>query len=209
MLDTRAPVAVTATSTTTSSRSPGWTSTSGGTGMEQDGAFRVPGFAAPDVRTGYREHGPGLLGFAINELGDRGLAEELVQEVFVRAWRSGERYDPSRGSLRTWLFAIARNLVIDARRARSSRPTLALVTEHERALPDDFTAAVEARMQVHAALQELSDPHREVIVQVHLYGRTYAEVAARSGVPVATLRTRAYHGLRALRQTMESTGWTP
>lgn len=166
------------------------------------------GFLETDVRVAYREYGPSLLGFAVNELGDRGLAEDLVQEVFVRAWRSGERYDPERSSLRTWLFAIARNLVIDARRARGVRPPLSLVTATDRAAPDDFTAGVEARMQVHAAMHELSAAHREVIEQVHLRGRTYEELAARTGVPVATLRTRAYHGLRALRRTMESTGWT-
>ncbi|MDQ3628430.1 MAG: sigma-70 family RNA polymerase sigma factor [Actinomycetota bacterium] len=176
--------------------------------MERDACAVTPGFHELDVGVAYRELGPGLLGFVINEIGDRGLAEELVQEVFVRAWQSGERFDPRRGSLRTWLFAIARNLVIDARRARSARPPLALVAGTERALPDDFTAGVEARMQVYAAMQEISEAHREVIVQVHLHGRSYDELSARTGVPVATLRTRAYHGLRALRQAMESTGWT-
>lgn len=63
-------------------------------------------------------------------------------------------------------------------------------------------------MQVHAAMHELSAAHREVIEQVHLRGRTYEELAALTGVPVATLRTRAYNGLLALRRTMESTGWT-
>jgi len=138
-------------------------STAEGAAMEQDASSPAPGFRESDVRVAYREHGRGLLGFAVNELGDRGLAEELVQEVFVRAWRSGRQFDPQRASLRTWLFAIARNLVIDARRARGSRPPLALVTGPERTTLDDFTAGVEARMQVYAAMQALSDAHREVI----------------------------------------------
>lgn len=180
-----------------------------GAGMEQDACAASPGLDEADVHAAYRQLGPCLLGFVINEVGDRGLAEELVQEVFVRAWQSGAYFDPELGSLRTWLFAIARNLVIDARRARSVRPPLALVTGSDRALPDDFTAGVEARMQVYSAMHDLSAAHREVIEHVHLHGLSYDELSVRTGVPVATLRTRAYHGLRALRRAMESAGWTP
>lgn len=180
-----------------------------GAGMEQDAWAAMSGFHEHDVRVAYRQLGPGLLGFVISEVGDRGLAEELVQEVFVRAWRAGEHFDPRLGSLRTRLFAIARNLVIDARRARSTRPPLALVSGRDCALPDDFTAGVEARMQVHAAMHTLSDAHREVIQHVHLHGLSYDDLSVRTGVPVATLRTRAYHGLRALRRAMGTMGWTP
>src|SRR5882757_1615607 len=78
------------------------------------------------VRAVYAAHGPELYGFAVRSLGDRGLAEEAVQETFIRAWRAGSRFDPQLGSLRTWLFAILRNVVIDARRARSSRHEVAV-----------------------------------------------------------------------------------
>ncbi len=64
-------------------------------------------------------------------------------------------------------------------------------------------------MQVHAAMHTLSDAHREVIQHVHLHGLSYDELSVRTGVPVATLRTRAYHGLRALRRAMDTMGWTP
>ena len=66
-----------------------------------------------DVREAYSAHGSELYGFAVRSLGDSGLAEEAVQETFLRAWRAGERFDPQIGSLRTWLFAILRNVVID------------------------------------------------------------------------------------------------
>ena len=61
----------------------------------------------------------------MRSLGDAGLAEEAVQETFLRAWRAGERFDPQIGSLRTWLFAILRNVVIDLGRARAARPGVA------------------------------------------------------------------------------------
>src|SRR6266446_152945 len=74
------------------------------------------------VRAVYAAHGPELYRFAVRSLGDRGLAEEAVQETFVRAWRAADRFDDALGSLRTWLFAIVRNVVIDLSRARAVRP---------------------------------------------------------------------------------------
>src|SRR5690348_1934778 len=78
-----------------------------------------------DVREAYAAHSGELYGFAVRSLGDAGLAEEAVQETFVRAWRAGDRFDPKIGSLRTWLFAILRNVVIDLGRARAVRPGVA------------------------------------------------------------------------------------
>ena len=74
------------------------------------------------VRALYRTYSGELFGFALNSLGDRGQAEEIVQEVFTRAWRHAGSYDQSRGSVRTWLYQIARNVIIDARRRASVRP---------------------------------------------------------------------------------------
>jgi RNA polymerase sigma-70 factor, ECF subfamily len=78
-----------------------------------------------EVREAYAAHAGELYGFALRSLGERGMAEEAVQETFLRAWRAGERFDPELGSLRTWLFAILRNVVIDLGRARAARPGVA------------------------------------------------------------------------------------
>src|SRR6201999_3778535 len=75
-----------------------------------------------DVREAYAAHSGELYGFAVRSLGDAGLAEEAVQEASLRAWKAGELFDPEIGSLRTGLFAILRNVVIDMGRARASRP---------------------------------------------------------------------------------------
>ena len=77
------------------------------------------------LRALYRTYAGELLGFALNALGERGAAEEIVQEVFTRAWRHADRYDPARGSVRTWLYQIARHAIIDMRRRASARPSLA------------------------------------------------------------------------------------
>src|SRR5918912_893317 len=73
------------------------------------------------VRALYRTYSSELLGFALNALGDRQAAEEIVQEVFTRAWRHADRYDPERGAVRTWLYQIARHAIIDARRRAAAR----------------------------------------------------------------------------------------
>lgn len=154
-----------------------------------------------DVHEAFRDHGPSLLGFAVNALRDRGLAEDCLQETFVRAWRARDRFDPSRGSARTWLFAIARRVVVDALRTRSRLP---------RALAEGETEHVAAREQdpvdriaLVAALAQLDEDKREAVVAVHLEGLSYAEYSARCGVPVPTLRTRVFYGLRALRAHLE------
>src|SRR5215203_821056 len=77
------------------------------------------------MRSLYRIYGGELYGFTLNALGDRGAAEEIVQEVFLRAWRHAGQYDPARAGVRTWLYQITRHAIIDARRRASVRPALA------------------------------------------------------------------------------------
>src|SRR5438128_10860553 len=77
------------------------------------------------VTAAYAAHGRELYRFALRSLGDSGLAEEAVQTTYLRAWRAAARFDESLGSLRTWLFAILRNVVVDMARARRARPSLA------------------------------------------------------------------------------------
>ena len=77
------------------------------------------------MRALYRTYGPELYGFAVSALGDRGQAEELVQEVFTRVWRKADSFDPERASFRTWLYGIARNAIIDQKRRAAVRPALA------------------------------------------------------------------------------------
>src|SRR3954469_8446939 len=82
------------------------------------------------LRQLYRAYAGELYGFALNALGDRGSAEEVVQEVFTRAWRHAEAYDPSRGSVRTWLYQIARHAIIDMRRRAFGGPGLYKIAPH-------------------------------------------------------------------------------
>src|SRR6266513_2298839 len=97
------------------------------------------------MRALYRAYGPELYGFAVSALGDRGHAEELVQEVFTRVWRHAGSFDPERASFRTWLYGIARNAIIDLKRRQSVRPALAAHPEAEDergSLDDSFERAL-------------------------------------------------------------------
>jgi RNA polymerase sigma-70 factor (ECF subfamily) len=156
------------------------------------------------VRKAYSAHAGELYGFALRSLDDPGMAEEAVQDTFLRAWRAADRFDPELGSLRTWLFAILRNVIIDLGRARAARPAIG------GALPDPGHEPFEEIMlnwQVEEALRRIGDQHRRVLVETYLRGRPYAEVANELGVPEGTIKSRVYYGLRALRNALEELGY--
>jgi RNA polymerase sigma-70 factor (ECF subfamily) len=161
------------------------------------------------VRAVYAAHGPELFRFAFRSLGDRGLAEEAVQETFVRAWQAAGRFDDALGSLRTWLFAIIRNVVIDLSRARAVRPSVAAADAEVdlREAEDDIERAL-VSWQVEEALRKLSGEHRAALVEVHYKGRPYQDVAHEFGVPVGTMKSRVYYALKAMRLALDELGWT-
>jgi RNA polymerase sigma-70 factor (ECF subfamily) len=154
-----------------------------------------------ELRELYRRYAPELFGFATSALGDRELAEEVVQDVFAQLWRHAEDYDQRRASVRTWLYAIARNRIIDAHRRAAARPKRA---EDEDSLETaaEIDAALDhavLRWQVTTALARLSPAHREVIRLAHYGGLTMREIAERTGVPLGTVKSRTSYALRHLR----------
>src|ERR1041384_5947200 len=169
-----------------------------------------PALATDDgVRAVYAAHGGELYRFAVRSLGDRGLAEEAVQETFVRAWRAADRFDDELGSLRTWLFAIVRNVVIDLSRARAVRPGLSSTDGEPDALfVDEAFDRAPPAWQGEEALRMLSEEHRAALVEVHYKGRPYSDVAQALGVPVGTVKSRVYYALKAMRLALEELGWT-
>lgn len=151
--------------------------------------------------------------YAWRRLGDPGAAEEAVQDTLVRAWRHVHQFDPARGSVAAWLFGIARHVTIDRHRRQSVRPTLVAATADDQAGADgDLTEAEVERTleawQLAEALHDLSREHREAILEVHYLGYTVREAADRHGLPVGTVKSRLYYGLRALRLRLEEMGVT-
>lgn len=157
-----------------------------------------------DLQAAYA--GP-LFVYALRRLGDRGAAEEVVQDTLVKAWQAADRYDPARGTHAAWLFTIARNLVTDRHRRAAARPrSAAAKAEDAEPLTDgDVDRAIEA-WQLADALTRLSPEHREAIVLIHYQGYSVADAATRLGVPAGTVKSRVYYGLRALRLQLEEAG---
>lgn len=139
-------------------------------------------------------------------LGDAGLAEELVQESFVRLWRQAPRFDPARGSVATFVFALARRIAVDLWRRPSSRPITPDPAGGWTRSFDDPAADVVDGVVVRHALDSLSPAHRQVIELSYGGGLTQAEIARRVGVPLGTVKTRTYHALRALKLALEAQG---
>lgn len=162
----------------------------------------------PDLQALYEAHAAPIHSFAYRATGDSQAAEEIVQDTFLRAWRSLDKFDPQRADLRSWLFAIARNLTIDHHRrkgARPSTPTPSERLEQHAGESSDIERAVEV-WQVAEALSHLSPAHRSAIVEIHLRGASVAETAELLGVPPGTVKSRVYYGLKALRLALEETG---
>ena len=138
---------------------------------------------------------------------DASLAEDVVQDAFLGAWRNAARYVEGRGSVKTWLLSIVHHRAIDAVRRR--RPTTGL-PEHEAVPPaplrlPDVWAEVSANLdaeRVRAALAVLSDVQREAIELAYFGGLTQTEVAERTGTPLGTVKSRMRLGLLALRREL-------
>jgi RNA polymerase sigma-70 factor (ECF subfamily) len=166
---------------------------------------RLPLDASGDeLRELYRRYSGELYGFALNALSDRELAEEVVQDVFARAWRRASDYDRARGSVRTWLYAITRNRIVDARRRAAARPGLASgdPVDARAELDSELEQAV-LRWQMAAALTRLSAEHREVIRLAHYGGLSLREISERKGIPLGTVKSRTSYALRSLRLILD------
>jgi RNA polymerase sigma-70 factor (ECF subfamily) len=168
------------------------------------------------LRALYDQYSGQLFGYVLRQMnGDRQAAEDIVQETLLRAWTHPDSLDPARGSVRAWLFAVARNLVIDTVRARQARPhevgSERLGEDWAGSVPDDaadvFEHSLDA-MQLAEALGTLSEEHRSVLVETYYRGASVAEAAKVLGVPPGTVKSRTYYALRALRSAFAERGLT-
>jgi RNA polymerase sigma-70 factor, ECF subfamily len=153
----------------------------------------------------YDEHAPALRAYAQRLMnGDRQLAEDIVQETMIRAWRSAGQVPPR--ARRPWLFRTARNLVVDSYRARKARPTEVSPEAMDAAVEaDDLDEALDTLLLIDA-LRALSPEHRAVIFDAYYRGQTAAQIAEARGLPPGTVRSRIHYALQALRLALQERG---
>ncbi len=143
-----------------------------------------------------------VYGLALSVVGDPGLAEEVAQDAFLRAWRQAASYDPRRARVITWLLTITRNLAVDAIRMRRDQPVdpqrlmVALASEIDHS---EYDAGVE---QLRAGLRNLPADQARPLVLAIVYGWTAKEIADRERIPLGTAKTRIRRGLARLRQEL-------
>ena len=166
---------------------------------------KTGGDADAFLRALYAEHSAGLRAYVRRVVHDPRLAEDVVQETMLRAWRNFGTLSPERGSIGGWLMRVAHNIAIDGVRARRARPPEVDESQADTAklsVPDHADRTVNS-VYVARALQALSPGHRAVLYEVYFADRTCTEAAAVLGIPVGTVKSRLYHALRRLREAIE------
>jgi RNA polymerase sigma-70 factor, ECF subfamily len=183
-------------------------------------AATMPAVAANDVtdgelirRTGdgdrnafevlYRRYSRPVFGLALRRLGDRGRAEDAVQETFASIWRAARSYRPERGPGAPWLYAVARNAIIDRSRVRNEPPTDPPEEASTDVGPDERAEAGWTAWTIHRALEELSPNERTVIELAYWSGLSQSEVAEYLGIPLGTVKTRTRAALAHLADQLE------
>jgi RNA polymerase sigma-70 factor, ECF subfamily len=144
-----------------------------------------------------------VFGLALRRLGDRTRAEDAVQETFAAVWRSARTYKPDRGAGAPWLYAVARNAIVDRSRSRSEPPGEVPDIASTELGPDERAEASYVSWRVHRALESLSPNERDVIELAYYGGLSQSEVADFLGIPLGTVKTRTRAGLGRLADLLE------
>jgi RNA polymerase sigma-70 factor (ECF subfamily) len=167
----------------------------------------MPDGAAPLMQQLHDEHGPALWGYCLRLTGnDHASAEDIAQETLVRAWRHRDRLDESHGSVRAWLFTVARNIAIDQWRSRRAQSELPVAEVPDGTSHDDGTDGLLLSWLVAEALRTLTPEHRAVLLECYYRGASVAEAAARLDIPAGTVKSRTHYALRALRLALQELG---
>jgi RNA polymerase sigma-70 factor (ECF subfamily) len=143
-----------------------------------------------------------IYGAGVRYLGDRALAEDLVQDVFTAVWRNASGFDPSRASFATWVYRITRNRATDLIRRRRARVRTVGDDQSFEPGEGDATGDLSRSFDLASALSRLSPVHREVLTLAYFEGLSQSEISHRTGTPLGTVKSRTTAALRALREAM-------
>ncbi len=158
------------------------------------------------LSTLYDRYSRTVYGVGLKILGERSLAEELVQDVFLKVWRSSHTFDPSRASFSTWLYRVTRSAAIDVHRKRAHKvhsiadgESHVLAARDLSATPQEVVDESWLSWRVSRALEALDEPHREVIELAYFGGLSQREISERTGVPLGTVKSRTASAFKTLR----------
>lgn len=161
------------------------------------------------MRALHDEHAAALWAFAVRLTGgDRGAAEDVVQETLLRAWKQADNpvfTDAQPNAARSWLYTVARRIVIDEWRSRRVRPERLVADVPEWSTADPAEQLVESRL-VADALGRLTADHRTVLVELYYRRSSVKEAAARLGIAEGTVKSRAHYALRAFKLALAELG---
>jgi RNA polymerase sigma-70 factor (ECF subfamily) len=155
----------------------------------------------------YDAHAAPVWRYVVHLTGDRAAADDVVQETLLRAWRTPRILEQDPATTRSWMFTVARNLVIDDARSAHHRREIA-VAETPDVVTADATDALFEAILIEEALATLSVDHRTVIVRAYYGGLPINEIATELDIPPGTVKSRLHYGLRALRLALQEKGVT-
>jgi RNA polymerase sigma-70 factor (ECF subfamily) len=151
----------------------------------------------------YRRFVRPVFALALRRLGDRGRAEDATQETFASVWRSAASYRAERGAGAPWLYAVARNAIVDRTRARSEPPVEAPDEPSSELGPPEEAERSWLAWRVHRALQELPDHERPLLELAYWSGLSQSEIAEFLNIPLGTVKTRTRSALGRLADALE------
>ena len=161
------------------------------------------------MRALHDEHAAALWNYCVHLTGrDHARAQDVCQETLLRAWQHPEVLAKSPGSVRGWLYTVARNIVIDEWRSSRVRKETVTSDPPDRPLEQEDVDQLLQSWVVAEAVGRLSPEHRRVLYECYYQGRTMADAASRVGVPEGTVKSRLHYALRALRLALEEMGVT-
>lgn len=155
----------------------------------------------------YDAHAGPVWRYVVHLTGDRAGADDVVQETLLRAWRTPRILAQEPASTRSWMFTVARHLVIDDVRSARRRREIVVDDVPER-VQADATEALFETILIEEALAALSAEHRAVVIRAYFRALTVAEMAAELEIPEGTVKSRLHYGLRALRLALQEKGVT-
>jgi RNA polymerase sigma-70 factor, ECF subfamily len=150
----------------------------------------------------YQRYARPVFGLALRKLGDRGRAEDAVQETFASVWRAAGSYRPERGPGAPWLYAVARNAIVDNGRMRREPPVDRVEEKAGDDSPAERAESGWIAWRVHRAIAELPENERVVIELAYWGGRSQSEIAELLGIPLGTVKTRTRTGLARLAEML-------